>query len=136
MLGLYCYCGYYVCPEKVDLRTNTITSCYFDVVDAVPSWVCCGLNFHLGILPLQVSEFSFPLAGHSESLLFSERGEALLSLSDFRCRATSLTFTFPSIGHVTSVWPEPAEHDRRDPQNASFLCFLCLFLLLLPVMLT
>ena len=48
------------------------------------------------------------------------QGGGELSLSAFRCLATSLPFTFPSIGHVTRVWPEPAERDRRDSQNAFF----------------
>lgn len=52
-------------------------------------------------------------------MLLSERVGAL-SLCDFRYQATSLPFTFPSIGHVTRVWPESVECDQRDSQNAFF----------------
>lgn len=39
-------------------------------------------------------------------------------LCDFRCQATSLPFTFPSIGHVTRT--ESAEHVQRGSKNSPF----------------
>lgn len=62
-------------------------------------------------------------------MLFSGRGE-LLSLSDFRCQATSLPFTFPGIGHVTKsltrasrAWTERLKESLFSVLSSFFLFF-------------
>lgn len=84
-------------------------------------WICCALDLHF-LLLLAGILVSFSSQWVDTVSLCNYQGRGLFSFSDFRCQATSLSFTFPSFGHVTRVWLEPASM-TRNTHRRPFLLF-------------
>lgn len=102
-----------------DKQNDLLRFCNFAFVEAVPSWVCCGLDLDIDFLPLQVrnlSEFPFPLTGHREPVLFSgrrRRGGGVAFSSWLQVPGNLSALYIPqyrscdqSLARASRAWPE------------------------------